>query len=307
MTVILAANLIEGPILASDSRVTQRPTKKTSDTATKIIPLKQDLIIGIAGNSKQAALIIKNLIDEVNSTGIDIISPRHLRKTIQEVAKNTEIVDVQDSRCHLIFAGLDHTSCQKVPIEKLKYYLEKENQVIIGGNQAPSLMLALMDLEFTGELDFNCPRSFIYHLSYPSVEIDEVKVLELDSWGSGGNFVKEEFEREFYKFWDLKMLDNAPFFKKMILTITLEDIIKRAPNEIFIGGLPQIVSIDSKLGLSFQSYTRNGMDGKPQTTMKFMGDHWEQINEQTGKVVRTLPNLLGGRTFDPSEIVDFAI
>ena len=44
MTLIVAHHLIEGPILVSDSRATERKTKNPSDTATKILPLINDCI-----------------------------------------------------------------------------------------------------------------------------------------------------------------------------------------------------------------------------------------------------------------------
>lgn len=307
MTVVVAANLIEGPILASDSRATQRSNKKPSDTATKIIPITENLIAGIVGNPIQAGSLLRALVIKVNQKGKEIINPPKLKETIKEVAEETDIVDANDSRCHVIFAGLDRQNKQRVHTDKLRFYLEKEHETIVEGQAGLGLIIKLMDPKFDAVIEFNFPRSFIYDLSYPLNDISEVGILELATWGSGGTFIKNRMEKDFHKLWDLKTLDKVPFFKRMIFAIALGDIIKDAPPENYIGGLPQIVILDSKSGLGFQSYSRNGFDGKPSVTMKFVGDSWEQIDEKSGRVVKTTPSIFSPRKFDPTEIVDFAI
>ena len=236
MTIIVAANLIEGPILASDCRSTNKITKKVSDTATKILPLTANLIVGVAGNPIQAGTLLKNLVSNAHKYGKQILEPQNIKSTIKIVAEQTNIVDINSSRCNLIFAGLDINNKQLVHTDKLKYYLEKENETILdAGEGGLNLMINLMRPEFNGLIEFNFPKSFIYTLSYPENHIREIPLLEFDAWGSGKEFVKNRLNNEFYKLWDLKSVDKAKKIinkcieRGILLDIVNQDVIRLLP------------------------------------------------------------------------------
>lgn len=308
MTLIIAHHLIEGPVLISDSRATNRQTKKPSDTATKIIPLTNDMIVGIVGNPHQAASILIALKNEyiINHSILDSDS---FIKNIKYISDKVQPVDKNNSKCTLIFAYLNRNKNQKVPVDKLRFYLNKTGKPITGGggSEVLSLMAFLMsDSKEPTHIEFSFPESYMVTLDYPFPQTKEVLLLEAGAWGSGAKLIKDELDKESYKLWSLEAYKDVPWFKTMILSVSTNDTIKKGNTEYFIGGLPQVVALTPK-GIFFQSYSSGGPDKEEYFSMIYNNGSWEQINHKTGKIVKTFPGILNKRTFSESEIVDFSL
>ena len=304
MTVIVAHHLIEGPILVSDSRATQRKTKKASDTATKILPLINDCIVGIAGNPYQAAEILLTLRSYYLKDK-DIFNPVRFNSSIVKAAENTDPVDIEDSRCKLVFCYLDRSLKQNVPVSNLRFHWEHEGKPIVSGEQALPLVMHLMSgKEEPKEIEFNFPRSHVVELSYPENTYREIGLLEMDAWGYAASLVKERLSSDFYKLWSLESYKDVPWFKPMIIAASMEDLIRDKGNDYYIGGFPQVVTLTPG-GIYFHSYSSGSADQDRHTTMKYSNGFWEQTNNKTGEVITTTPGVFGKRKFDGSEIVDF--
>jgi hypothetical protein len=304
MTIIVAHHLIEGPILVSDSRATEKKTKNPSDTATKILPLIEDCIVGIVGNPVQATSILLTLRERYLKDN-KVLNPDKIIESITYAANNTNPVNINDSRCKLIFCYLDRNDTQKVPIEKLRFHWEKTSKPIISGEQALPLVMHIMSgNDEPREINFNFPKSHIVELSYPNPTIKEIGLLEMDAWGSGAELAKKHLKTENYKLWSLESYKDVPWFKTMIIAASMEDLIKEGGKDYFIGGFPQVVALTPG-GIFFQSYESGSPDQEKHTTMKYNNGSWEQINNKTGKIVKTTPSVFGKKKFDESEIVDF--
>lgn len=303
MTLIVAYHLIEGPILASDSRATLRRSKQSSDTATKILPLTESCIVGLVGNPHQAAAILLTL-RKLYLKDKTTLEPNNIESSILEAARITDPIDITDSRCKLIFCYLDMSTNQKVSVQKLRFHWEKEGKPIVPGEQALPLIMHLMSgAESPKEIEFYFPRSHILELNYPFPSTRKVQLLEMDAWGSGSEYAKKQIERDYYKLWSLESHKDIPWFKTMIIAISMEDIIKNG-KEYFIGGFPQVVAL-TPTGIHFQSYEKGTNDTEIHTTMKYNNGYWEQMDNTTGKLVKTTPGIFGERKYDESEIVDF--
>ncbi len=304
MTLIVAHHLIEGPILVSDSRATERKTKNPSDTATKILPLINDCIVGIVGNPYQAAAILLTL-RELYVKDKGALSPGNIIDSITAAANKTDLVDIHDSRCKLIFCYLDRSASQKVSMQKIRFHWEKTNKPIVPGDQALPLVMHLMSgKDEPREIDFNFSKSRIVELKYPNPSIKELDLLEMDAWGYGADFAKKHLETDYYKLWTLESYNKTPWFKTMIIAISMEDLINEGGKDYFIGGFPQVVALTPN-GIHFQSYESGSPDQEKHTTMKYVNGSWEQRDNKTGRVIKTTPGIFGKRKFDKSEVVDF--
>lgn len=304
MTIVIAQHFIEGPILISDSRATKKTTGEGSDTATKILPLTNDCIVGIVGNPYQAAKVLISLRDDfINNP--KILIPEEFNAAIIRASEHTELVSKGDPRCRLIFCYLDRRNRQNVPVNKLRHHWNKVGRPIIPGEQAFPLVAHLMsDKEEPKEIDFNFPKSHIVELTYPSNTYTEVELLDMDVWGYASAELRDRLRPEFYRLWSLESYGNVPWFKSMIAATVMEDIIREEGQRHYIGGLPQVVALTPK-GILFQSYSSGSVDQDHHTTMKYVNGSWEQIDNKSGKIVKTAPGIFGSRNFDPSEIVDF--
>ncbi len=304
MTIVIAEHFIEGPVLIADSRATDRRTKVGSDTATKILPLITDCIVGIVGNPRQAGEILKNLRDDFVGN-INLLTPDEFNTAIVCAAEATDPIDINSCGCKLIFCYLDRHSKQAVPVDKLRYHWNKEGKPIVPGEQAFPLIVHLMsDKQEPKEIDFNFPKSHVVELMYPENTYREIDLLEIDAWGYKASVIKDRLSADFYKLWSLESYQNVPWFKTMIAAITMEDIIKERGDQHYIGGFPQVVALTPS-GIHFQSYSSGSADQEKYTTMKYTNGYWEQINNKTGVVIKTIPEIYGKRKFDGSEIVDF--
>jgi hypothetical protein len=304
MTLIVGANFIEGPLLASDSRSTARKTKNASDTATKIMPLNSHLMVGICGNPRQAIEILRAIFDHNRKfPDHDVLRPGYLLKNINKIAEDVLPIDINDSRCTLIFAGIDkNNNSQIIHTDKIKEYFDKANNAFDDGTEYPAtLTLAVVTGQIKGYLEFNYPHSYLFTYSFPSAEVAETKLLEYGSWGSGASAFKKVFDKEFHQFWGV----NDVFPKNIIFPLMIKDLIDKTGDSIFIGGLPQVASIDKNNGVVFHGFSKNNLNGEAEIIMKFEDGVWHQINNKTGKVIKTLPNLFDRPSFNPEEVVDF--
>lgn len=307
MSVIFAANLIEGPVLVSDCRATSRQSKAKSDTATKILPLTSNLIVGVVGNPIQAGVILENISKKVKEKGESCLQKDSIKKTVIGVLKNTDIVSIQSSKCQLIFAGQDKTKHQFAPLESLKEHFEKENKPILMGHEGLHLANLLMRPKVSGLAEFAFPESFIYSFSYPEINFTNVPVLRFKTWGSGGDYIKEKMRKDFHRLWDLETYKAMPSMKLMILAISFEKDLKEAPEELCIGGLPQVVTLLPNGEIFFMGYQKGGPDGKYELSMKYENGYWTQKNLQNGHEVKTLPSLFATPDFKKENILDFSL
>ena len=78
MSVVFGANLIEGVILVSDSRATQRSTRAVSDTATKIVPIRPFVAVGVTGNPAKASILLSGLQKKLLSLKIKWVLSKYI-------------------------------------------------------------------------------------------------------------------------------------------------------------------------------------------------------------------------------------
>ena len=185
-------------------------------------------------------------------------------------------------------------------MEKIRRSIEITRQSFVSDPQAFNLMTQALKTnpDSMDLVSFDFPKSFIFSLSYPSREITTVELLGLDCWGSGKELFKKHLEPDFIRLWDLRLHDTAPEMKTMILSGTIQEIIAKEGESVFVGGLPQLVSV-RKDGLRFHSFQMADFE------MKFEGGSWFQKDRRNGKVVKTIPSLLNRPRCTPEEIVNF--
>lgn len=299
MTVIIGVNLIEAPILASDSRSTGKNSKKVSDTATKIIPLTNYLCAGICGNPRQAAAILQEIHKHWQDEGDSVLHPKYLLENIGKIAEDVLPVDPNYSRCIIVFAGIDPNEKQIVPMSKILEYFNKENKQFTDGREGVALTMTALSSKGKGNAEFNFPKSYLFTYTFPTNEVKKIDILEHGFWGSGAKLVEDSLGKEMYKLWGL-----SGFPKPMIFAMNLSELIKEKGESVGIGGLAQVVSVTATEGVVFHGYAKQNLDGETELAMKFENGVWHQVNSK-GEIIKTLPSLLSSPTFDPSEIVNF--
>lgn len=303
MTLIVGINFIEGPILVADSRATSLRDNKVSDTATKIFPLSENVIVGVVGNPLQGAKLLKEIIDlQKKNARFNILDFSLLKHAIKDICQDVPL-DPVHPWCDLIFASVDPNNRQIVPSDKIKEYFEKYNKQFEVGGKYPDARLTLLVVtgQIKGDIQLNFPRSELFSYSFPENEVREVPILNFESWGSGSKVFKDKLADEIPK-----MYSVDPMPKPLLLATLIKDVIDQDTGKSHIGGLPQIVSI-TKEGIQFNGFQKNKNETEIDCIMRFENGVWHQIDGKTGKVVKTRKLLTDKPNLTPEEIVDFML
>lgn len=311
MSVVFGANFIEGVILVSDSRSTQRRTGLVSDTATKIVPVRPLIAVGVTGNPTQAGILLSDLNKKIseferqfNVEQLHGLTGDLLTNMMKSVGEDAEYATVEgDPRCRLIFAGVDPRQKQTITMGQVNHFSTQEGNMLIPGMAGANLFLVSQSADPNALVELPFPSTYLFSYTWPMKKFQIVRTLNMEAWGSGSKIIKEHTEKNFHKLWRLDMVDDTPWFKPMIFAVTLKEAIEKGADQ-GIGGLAQIVSIDVKRGVVFQGYSKNAAENEIEYEMRYENGSWIQRNGK-GEEVKTLSSFENIPNFSPEEIVNW--